>query len=95
MRAVFVCESMLGSTKKVAEAIAEGLADGGEVSVVPVTSAGAHVLDGADLVVVGGPTHAHGMSRPSTRWNESWTGWQEHRVHSVLSERPGRAVAAG
>jgi len=51
----------------VAEAIAEGLADGAEVSVVPVTSAGAHILDGADLVVVGGPTHTHGMSRPGTR----------------------------
>ena len=24
-------------------------------------------LDGTDLVVVGGPTHAHGMARPSTR----------------------------
>jgi hypothetical protein len=35
MRAVIVCESMFGSTKKVAEAIAEGLADCAEVSVVP------------------------------------------------------------
>jgi len=67
MRAVIVYESMFGSTKKVAEAIAEGLADCAEVSVVPVTSADAHILDGADLVVVGGPTHTHGMSRPSTR----------------------------
>ena len=38
-----------------------------EVSVVPVTSADAHILDGADPVVVGGPTHTHGMSSPSTR----------------------------
>jgi flavodoxin len=67
MRAVIVYESIFGSTKKVAEAIAEGLADGAEVSVVPVTSADAPILDGADLVVVGGPTHTHGMSRPSTR----------------------------
>ena len=67
MRAVIVYESMFGSTKKVAEAIAGGLADYAEVSVVPVTSAGAHILDGADLVVVGGPTHTHGMSRPGAR----------------------------
>ncbi len=67
MRAVIVYESMFGSTKKVAEAIAEGLADCAEVSVVPVSSADAHILDGADLVVVGGPTHTHGMSGPSTR----------------------------
>jgi Flavodoxin domain len=67
MRAVIVYESMFGSTKKVAEAIAEGLAGCAEVSVVPVKSAGVHILDGADLVLVGGPTHAHGMSRPGTR----------------------------
>jgi hypothetical protein len=67
MRAVIVYESMFGSTKKVPEAIAGGLADRAEVSVVPVTSAGARTLDGADLVVVAGPTHTHGMSRPGTR----------------------------
>jgi len=67
MRAVIVYESMFGSTKMVADAIAEGLADGAEVSVIPVTSADTHTLDGADLVVVGGPTHTHGMSRPRTR----------------------------
>jgi hypothetical protein len=67
MRAIIVYEPMFGSTKKVAEAIAEGLADCAEVSVVPVTSADAHILDGTDLVVVGGPTHTHGMSKPSTR----------------------------
>jgi len=67
MRAVIVYESIFGSTKKVAEAIAAGLTDCADVSVVPVTSADAHILDGRDLVVVGGPTHTHGMSRPSTR----------------------------
>ena len=67
MRAVIVYESMFGSTKKVAEAIAGGLAGCAEVSVVPVTSADAHILDGADLLVVGGPAHTHGMSRPSSR----------------------------
>jgi hypothetical protein len=66
MRAVIVYESMFGSIKKVAEAIAAGLAGCAEVSVVLVTSAGAHILDSADLVVAGGPTHTHGMSRPST-----------------------------
>jgi Flavodoxin domain len=81
MRAVIVYESMFGSTKKVAEAIAEGLADHAEVSVVPVTSADAHILDGADLVVVGGPTHTHGMSRPSTR-----------KMAGKLARKPGTEV---
>ena len=81
MRAVIVYESMFGSTKKVAEAIAEGLADCAEVSVVPVTSADAHILDGADLVVVGGPTHTHGMSRPGTR-----------KMAGKLARKPGSEV---
>ena len=58
MRAVIVYESMFGSTKKVAEAIAEGLADCAEVSVVPVTSANAHILDSTDSRG-GGRPHPH------------------------------------
>jgi hypothetical protein len=67
MRAVVVYESMYGNTHLVAAAISQGLVGGGEVSVVPVDEATAELLDGADLLVVGGPTHIHGMSRPSTR----------------------------
>jgi hypothetical protein len=67
MRAVIVYESMFGSTRMIAEAIGEGMGPGNEVQVVRVTDADVHVLDGADLVVVGGPTHVHGMTRPSTR----------------------------
>ena len=67
MKAVVVYESMYGNTHRVADAIGRGLAGAGEVVVVPVSEAGPAVVGDADLVVVGGPTHAHGMSRPSTR----------------------------
>jgi hypothetical protein len=67
MKAVVVYESMYGNTHRVADAIGRGLATAGEVVVVPVTEAGPAVVQDADLVVVGGPTHAHGMTRPSTR----------------------------
>ncbi len=67
MRAVVVYESMYGNTHKVADAIGEGLSGSFEVSVVPVARIGATALADADLVIVGGPTHAHGMSRASTR----------------------------
>lgn len=67
MRALVVYESMYGNTHLIAEAIAEGLRASAEVTVVPVTRAQADLLEVADLVVVGGPTHAHGMSRPTTR----------------------------
>jgi hypothetical protein len=67
MKAVVVYESMYGNTHRVAEAIGRGLARAGEVVVVPVAEAELPVVADADLVVVGGPTHAHGMSRASTR----------------------------
>ena len=67
MRAVVVYESMYGNTHLVADAVAAGLAELGDVQVVPVGGATPEVLEGASLVVVGGPTHAHGMTRASTR----------------------------
>lgn len=69
MRAVVVYESMYGNTRLIAHAIAKGMARTSdvEVDVVPVGQAGPELLEGAGLVVVGGPTHVHGMSRPATR----------------------------
>ena len=67
MRAVVVYESMYGNTHLVADAIGTGLETAFEVWVVPVSQADPAVLDGAGLVVVGGPTHVHGMSREATR----------------------------
>lgn len=67
MRAVVVYESMYGNTRLVAEAIGEGLRPAHEVVVVPVGEAGPEVMADAQILVVGGPTHAHGMSRARTR----------------------------
>ena len=68
MRAVVVFESMYGNTRQVAEHIGEGLRGAAvEVTVLPVSLATRDALEWADLVVVGGPTHAHALSRPSTR----------------------------
>ncbi|HWH13893.1 MAG TPA: flavodoxin domain-containing protein [Miltoncostaeaceae bacterium] len=67
MRAVVVYESMFGNTRAVAERIAAGLRTAAEAEAIPVIRADAAALAGADLVVVGGPTHVHGMTRASTR----------------------------
>ncbi len=67
MRAVVVYESMYGNTHVVADAIGAGLSSAFDVAVIPVGEASQAVLAGADLVVVGGPTHIHGMSRAATR----------------------------
>jgi len=67
MRAVVVYESMYGNTHLVADAIGEGLGALGEVTVVSAHRADRELLAAADVVVVGGPTHAHGMTHASTR----------------------------
>lgn len=67
MHAVVVYESMYGNTHTVAERIGAGLAPLGDVRVLPVSEATDEVVGSADLLVVGGPTHVHGMTRESTR----------------------------
>jgi hypothetical protein len=67
MKFVVIYESMYGNTHLIADAIANGLSGYGDVEVMPVSAADRTRVSGADLVVVGGPTHVHGMSRPSTR----------------------------
>lgn len=67
MRSVVVYESMFGSTHAIAEAIASGMADVSDV-VVGSTSAVSYIdTSAAELLVVGGPTHVHGMSSSSSR----------------------------
>lgn len=66
-RALVVFESMYGNTEAVARAIADGLATRVAVDVLEVGGAPAAADDDIALLVVGGPTHAFGMSRPSTR----------------------------
>jgi hypothetical protein len=67
MRALVVYESMYGNTRAIAQAIANGIGRPDEVTVVPVAQADTSLVAGVDILVVGGPTHVHGMSRPRTR----------------------------
>ena len=67
MKTVIVYESLFGNTRKVADAIAEGTRTVSETHAYHVADATPSALDGADLVIVGGPTHAHGLSLPATR----------------------------
>ncbi|GAA2882043.1 flavodoxin family protein [Nonomuraea rubra] len=67
MDALVIYESMYGNTKKIAEAVAEGLATRMRAEVVEVGSAPPQIGKEIALLVVGGPTHAFSMSRASTR----------------------------
>ncbi len=67
MRALVVYESMYGNTHAVATEIAAGLHATHEVTLVPVTRATREMVMAVDLIVVGGPTHMHGMSTVASR----------------------------
>src|SRR6266568_1810303 len=67
MQAVVVYESMFGNTRAIASAVCAGLAEYFDAAVLPVSLADPATISEADVVVVGGPTHVHGMSRSSTR----------------------------
>jgi Flavodoxin domain len=64
MRALVIYESIYGNTRAIADAIAQGL--GGQVDVRPAHDAGS-VPGDVDLLVVGGPTHMHGLTTAMTR----------------------------
>lgn len=67
MNTLIVHESLFGNTRLISETIAEALrASGGDVTEASAAEAPAD-LAGFDLVVVGAPTHAHSLPRPSSR----------------------------
>jgi flavorubredoxin len=67
MKALVVYESMFGNTRHVADQIADGLGIRYDVTIVPVAKATPELVADADLLIVGGPTHVHGMASPRTR----------------------------
>ena len=97
MRSLVVFESMWGNTEKVARAVAGGLEGGGPVLVLEVSSVVPHDLEGIDLLVLGGPTHAFSMSRKTTRddavnrgapWTHAEVGMREFLERLPQSDVP-------
>jgi hypothetical protein len=84
IRTLVVYESMFGNTQQVAEEIAAGLAEHADVTLVEVGSAPTSTGDDLDLLVVGGPTHARGLSGRETRRDA-----MDHAILPVVSQRIG------
>ena len=66
MRSLVVYESWFGNTRRIAEEIAAALAHEGEVDLVTVDEP-LPSLEDVDLLVVGAPTHVHGLSSKRSR----------------------------
>lgn len=85
MNVLIVHESMFGNTREIAAAIAAGLRRGRHpgddgVRLVHVDDAPATIDDDVDLLLVGGPTHAFGMTRPQTRLDATTEGGTPSRA---------------
>jgi len=97
MKAFVVIESMFGNTRSIGSAVAAGLAGTMEVTTIGIGEVPAVLPEGIDLLVVGGPTHAFGLSRPSTRDSAHQQGAPQAPdigVREWLSTLPGENVAA-
>jgi len=82
MRALIVYESMYGNTHAIAAQIANGMrAALGEVELVAAHEVTREQVAVADVLVVGGPTHAHGMTSAATRRSARDTA---HKPDSAL-----------
>jgi hypothetical protein len=92
MQAVVIYESMFGATKAVADAVAGGIASDNGPPVVRAADATPEDLRGVDLVVVGAPTHAHGLPRFVTRRG---TRDMAAKSHGDLVLQPGADTSAG
>ena len=92
MRALVVYESMYGNTRVIAGGVADGLRATCEVTLVPVAGVTWDLLAGADLLVVGGPTHMHGMSSAKTRRTAAQAAAKEDSGLSLDPDARGPGV---
>lgn len=90
MNALIVYESMFGNTRRIAEAIADGLKNAGvDVTLTLAYEAPADLSDYA-LVIVGAPTHAHSLPRAKSR-SEAVT-WAADPTKDLALEPMARAA---
>ena len=102
MRALVVYESSFGNTARVATAIWEGMFSRlQDVSLLEVGAAPNRLPVELELLVVGAPTQAFGMSRPVTRADAQVQAGTADRGPTIgvrewlaALEKPGRPVAA-
>jgi len=90
MRVVIAYESMYGNTHRVADAIASGFGPEHDVTVEPVDAVDPTDPD-IDVLIVGAPTHAHGLPRPGSRRaavDSAHTKNDEHQIEPSAGD-PG------
>lgn len=93
MQVVVLYESLFGNTREVAEAVAAGVAEAdpqAQVATVRVGEADPQVIEAADLLIVGGPTHMRGMTSGFSR-KMGLSGEQKKDAGDRHEPEPGAA----
>jgi multimeric flavodoxin WrbA len=93
VKIVVAYESMYGNTRQIAEAVAEGLKPLGDADLVSVNAGDSSAADDADVLVVGGPTHMHGLTTSMSRKAAAEAVKEENEEHAQLE--PGAADGPG
>lgn len=91
MRVVIAFESMYGNTHRVADAIAAGFGADHDVTVQPVDTVKLTDPD-VDVLIIGVPTHAHGLPWPSTRRAAVDSARTRYETHQLDSSAAGSGV---
>lgn len=80
MNSIVIYASHFGNTKRIAEAIADGLRAHGTARVLSVEVAPTTLPIGIDLVVIGGPTEAFRMTQPMSHYLDSLEAGALHGI---------------
>jgi Flavodoxin domain len=90
MHVLVVYESVYGNTHAIADAVAEGARGRGADATVQHVSAAPAAPSGADLLVVGGPTHMHGLTSDLSRRLAADAAKEDgHPLDPAAAEGPG------
>lgn len=71
MKSLIVYDSLFGNTERIARSIAARLETRGSIQICTASECGPLHVEGIDLLVVGGPTHHHGISPEMQRFLDS------------------------
>ena len=92
-RAVVLYESLFGNTERIAKAITDGLRESCEVTLAQFGAA-PREDEGPDLIVLGGPTHGWGMTKPQSRRQQGSQGYEVGVREWLEAAPPGRGKKA-
>jgi flavodoxin len=92
VNALIIYDTLYGNTKQIAEAIAIGLTERVQVQTVAASEVD-KIEENVDLLLVGGPTHQHGLSYGMRELFERWPSRSLHQLPAAAFDTRYRGPA--